>query len=146
MGWGKGKGSGRKGSPSENPSSSSKGSKGSGWHIQAPPQDKTDPDWQPRRGGKKAKKQKLLFERRYNEFLASQGIPDSIEVQSPGSQSSGFPDFPGTLEQLAEVEAEETVDVVIEEEVPATPIAVPLTPQRLPSQCPGSLQRLFLCL
>ena len=46
-----------------------------GYHTNAPPKDKSDPNWQPRRDGKKAQKQQLLFERKYQEFLEAQGVP-----------------------------------------------------------------------
>ena len=36
----------------------------SGYHIQHRTRDKFDPNWKPRRGGKKARKQKEMFERR----------------------------------------------------------------------------------
>ena len=94
-----------------------KGRDTTGYHIQGPPKDKTDPNWRPRRGGKKSKKQKELFERRlYEEWLASQGVPPAQQFdQGAESDSSGFPDFPGDLNQL-----EEEVEVVIEEDIPVT--------------------------
>jgi len=68
----------------------------SGYHVQHPPRDKFDPNWKPRRGGKKARKQKELSERRYREWLESKGVPPIVpeeieEIQSDDSDS-GHPD------------------------------------------------------
>jgi|Cyp1metagenome_2_1107374.scaffolds.fasta_scaffold01154_25 hypothetical protein len=89
-----GKGGGRKGRDT------------TGYHKQGPPRDKFDPDWKPRRGRKKAKKQAAVFARKYNEWLRSQGVPDQStqEHLETASDSSGFPNFPGVVERLAELE------------------------------------------
>ena len=120
---------GKGGKGNKQPSSS----KGSGWHIQHEPRNKFDPEWKPRRGGKKAKRQQQLFQRKYSEWLASQGVPEPAENLEVGSDSSGFPDFPGSLERLAEVEVQELVDVIIEENPQVTPhpiAAAPVTPPK----------------
>ena len=88
---GKGRGKGRRDS--------------SGSHIQGPQQDKFDPNWKPRRGGKKARKQAEVYQRKYLEWLQSVGVPAHRETQPEEiSSSSGFPDFPGELERLAELD------------------------------------------
>ena len=135
---------GKGGKGNKQPSSS----KGSGWHIQHEPRNKFDPEWKPRRGGKKAKKQQELLKKKFNEWLASQGVPEenleeNLENQTADSDSSGFPDFPGTLERLAEVELEELVDVVIvDKELSSSakskpaPSAAPITPPKASSSIP----------
>jgi hypothetical protein len=74
-----------------------RGGRGSGYHGQHPPRDKFDLDWKPRFGGKKARKQKELFERKYKEYLESKGLPPLVpdEIEEIQSDDSGFPDFPG---------------------------------------------------
>ena len=57
-----------------------------------------------------------MFARKYSEWLASVGVPGPREAQ-PGeiSSSSGFLDFPGELERLAELQCvlPEEVEVAI---------------------------------
>ena len=73
-----------------------RGGQGSfGYHVQHPPRDdKFDPNWKPRRGGKKARKQKELSERRYKEWFESKGVPPIVpeEIEEIQSDDSGPPD------------------------------------------------------
>ena len=55
------------------------GRKGPGYHQQHSPRDKFDTSWRPRRGGKKAKTQKELFQRKFNEYLKEKGF----QINSP---------------------------------------------------------------
>ena len=89
-----GKGGGRKGRDT------------TGYHQQGPQKDKSDPNWKPTRGGKRARKQAELYQRRYQEWLESLGVPEPREQEESGadSDSSGFPDFPGRLELITSLE------------------------------------------
>ena len=81
-----------------------RGGQGSfGYHIQHPPRDKFDPNWKPRRGGKKARKQKELSERRYKEWLESKGAPPIVpeEIEEIQSDDSGPPDSSIFLQDLS---------------------------------------------
>eukprot|EP00435_Cladocopium_sp_Y103_P072178 s497_g39.t1 len=104
----------------------------SGYHVNAPPKDKFDPNWRPRRGGKKARKQKELFERKYKEYLQEQGIPniDPATLGEIESDDSGFPDFPFKVADLEEV------GVVIEEEEEEPP-----TVEASSSSVPSSVRK-----
>ena len=59
-----------------------------GYHNQHPPRDKSDPNWKSRRGGWKAKKQQLLLEKRFKQFLVDKGVPVNPEESSGPSSSS----------------------------------------------------------
>lgn len=86
-----------------------------GYHQQGPQRDKSDPNWVPRRGGKKAKKQQELYARKYESWLKELGIPDvgGVDPTPEKVADSRFPNFPGEHERLRELE--EPVGVVVEE-------------------------------
>lgn len=118
-GWNKGdSGKGKQHSGKTGVKGKGKGQKASGWHHQHAPRDKSDPDWRPRRGGRKAAKQALLYARKYEQWLKELGIPDTVEESAPreDDESSGFPDFPGELERLRELDLGESIDVVVEDQ------------------------------
>lgn len=95
------------------------GRKGPVYHQQQSPRDQFDTSWRPCRGGKKAKMQIELFQRKFNEYLKEKRAPDqrptSIEDDAR-SDSSGFPDFPAKLQDLDLSEEEPDVEVEVEEE------------------------------
>ena len=71
----------------------------SAYHVQHPPRDKFDPDWKPRRGGKKARKQKGLFERRYREWLERAGVRTVVQ------------------EDIEDVQSDDSVQLVIDSQI-----------------------------